>query len=104
MKKLTGETLQTLMVGCTHYLDIGKETDAVIYYASATVAHMTLPAGPTYKGSIKINHDGYVTNWEGGPQGGWQIGYEPGNFTYVGPDGKVAGTVTKIVPGNPENF
>ncbi|MHA1567140.1 MAG: hypothetical protein ACTSX7_17655 [Alphaproteobacteria bacterium] len=104
MKMITGDTLPILLVGSTHYVDIGKETEAIIYYASETVAHMTLPDGPTFKGTLDIGNDGYSTNWEGGPKGNWQIGYEPGKFTYFGPDGKAGGTVTKIVPGNPANF
>ncbi len=104
MKIITGDALPILMVGSTHYVDIGKETDAIIYYPSATEAHMTLPDGPTFKGSLEIHADGYRTNWEGGPEGNWQIGYEPGKFTYIGADGTPGGTVTKIVPGNPADF
>ncbi len=104
MTILAGETLPTMMVGSTHYVDIGKDTDAVIYYASRTLAHMTLPDGPTLKGRLEIGHDGYSIDWEGGPQGDWKIDYAPGKFIYIGPDGTPGGSVTKIVPGNPENF
>lgn len=104
MAALEGTLLAVLLVGSTHYVDIGKSKDAVIYYPSETVAHMTLPDGPTWKGSLKINADGYFVNWEDGPQGNWKIAYEPGKFTYIGPDGKPAGTISKIVPGNPEQF
>lgn len=101
---LTGKILAVLMIGSTHYIDIGKDTDAVIYYPSEAIAHMTLPGGPTLKGDLKINETGYFVEWQGGPAGDWQIIYEPGTFTYHGPDGKAVGTITRIVPGNAANF
>ena len=101
---LTAKILAVLMIGSTHYIDIGKDTDAVIYYPSETVAHMTLPGGPTFKGDLKINESGYFVDWQEGPAGDWQIIYEPGTFTYLGPDGKAVGTITKIVPGNAAKF
>ena len=104
MEMLTTKLLALLMIGTTHYVDVGKSADAVIYYPSATVAHMTLPDGPTWKGKMALKADGYFVAWEGGPQGDWKIGYEPGKFTYIGPDGEAAGVITKIVPGNPEKF
>ena len=101
---LTAKILAVLMIGSTHYIDIEKDTDAVIYYPSETVAHMTLPGGPTFKGDLKINESGYFVDWQEGPAGDWQIIYEPGTFTYLGPDGKAVGTITKIVPGNAAKF
>lgn len=101
---LTAKILAVLMIGSTHYIDIGKDTDAVIYYPSETVAHMTLPDGPTFKGDLKINESGYFVDWQEGPAGDWQIIYEPGTFTYLGPNGKAVGTITKIVPGNAAKF
>jgi len=64
MTGLAGTILAVLMVGSTHYVDVGKSTDAIIYYPSETVAHMTLPGGPTWKGEMKINANGYFVNWE----------------------------------------
>lgn len=104
MAFLEGKVLAVILVGTTHYVDIGKETDAVIYYPSETAAHMTLPGGPTWQGSLEIKKDGYFVNWNDGPQGHWKISYTPGKFTYIGPDGKAAGTISRIVPGNAEKF
>ncbi len=104
MTTLEAQMLAILMIGSTHYVDIGKDTDAVIYYPSETVAHMTLPNGPTWQGTMSLKKDGYYVNWKDGPDGDWKIAYQPGTFTYIGPDGKAAGTITKIVPGNPEKF
>lgn len=96
--------LTVLMIGSTHYVDIGKNTDAVIYYPSDTTAFMTLPEGSTMQGAVQMQDDGYRVKWADGPEGNWKITFEPGKMTYIGPDGKPAGTITKIVPGNPENF
>lgn len=101
---LTAKILAVLMIGSTHYIDIGKDTDAVIYYPTETIAHMTLPDGPTWKGELELKAEGYFVKWDGGPAGDWSIKYEPGTFTYHGPDGKAVGTVSRIVPGNPEKF
>lgn len=104
MTFLEGKLLAVMMVGSTHYVDVDKGVDAIIYYASSKVAHMTLPNGPTWTGKLELKGDGYFVDWEDGPAGDWRIGYEPGVFTYFGPDGKPAGNITKIVPGNPEGF
>ncbi|MEP3277962.1 MAG: hypothetical protein ABJN26_24580 [Stappiaceae bacterium] len=104
MSVLTSKILAVIMIGSTHYVDVGKDADAIIYYPSETVAHMTLPNGPSMKGVMTLQTDGYHVAWSGGPAGDWKISYEPGKLTYIGPDGNPAGTVTKIVPGNPEKF
>ncbi|MEM1400731.1 MAG: hypothetical protein AAGF58_12655 [Pseudomonadota bacterium] len=104
MAILTGDKLKMLLVGSTHYVDVGKDVDAVIFYASETDAHMRPPGGPTFKGTVDIRDDGYTTDWIDGPTGNWRIDHVPGAFSYIGPDGNPAGTVTKIVPGNPEGF
>jgi len=104
MSQLLGQVLAVLMVGSTHYVDVGQKTDAVIYYPTKTVAHMTLPNGKTWRGSLEIRKDGYFVDWKDGPKGFWKISYTPGRFTYIAPDGKAAGNITRIVPGNPEKF
>lgn len=104
MTFLEGKLLAIFMVGSTHYVDVGKGTDAVIYYPTETEAHMSVPDGPTWKGALELREDGYFVDWTEGPAGAWKIGYEPGVFTYYGPDGEAAGTITRIVPGNPEGF
>ncbi len=104
MAILEGSVLAVLIVGMTHYIDIGKETDAVIYYESETAAHMTLPGGVTWEGTMKLKADGYFVDWVDGPEGGWQLGHTYGQITYINDKGEVIGVVTKMVPGNPEGF
>ncbi len=104
MTILTSKILAVFMIGSTHYVDVGKDVDATIFYPTETIAYMTLPGVPAMKGELTIHEDSYHVKWAGGPAGDWKIAYEPGKFTYIGPDGKPAGTVTKIVPGNPEKY
>lgn len=96
--------LSIIMIGNTHYVDVGESADAIIYYESPTIAHMTLPGVPPLKGDMEMKEDGYHVAWKNGPAGDWKIRHEDGKFTYVGPDGKDAGTITKIIPGNPESY
>ena len=65
---------------------------------------MRLPDKPVMTGSLEIQEDGYFVDWKDGPEGNWKITYEPGTYTYIGPDGKAAGTITKIVPGDSEKL
>ena len=104
MSTILGKALFILMIGSTHYVDVGLEEDAVIYYESDTVTHMRLPNKPVMVGRLEMQENGYFVNWKDGPEGDWKISYEPGTFTYIGPDGKAAGNITKIVPGDSENL
>jgi hypothetical protein len=104
MMELTGAALAVLMVGATHYVDVGRGKDAVIYYPTETAAHMVLPDGKTFKGTWQATQRGYFVSWNDGPRGEWKITYAPGRFVYIAPDGKDAGHITRIVPGNPEKF
>lgn len=104
MEILTGNLLALVLIGNTHYIDIGDDRDAVIYYASPTRVHMALPDGPRLSGTLELRGSGYFVAWEGGPAGAWSIAHAPGRFVYVRPDGTEAGPVTRIVPGNPEGF
>ena len=104
MSVLVGKILAILMIGSTHYVDVGSGSDAIIYYPSETAAHMKLPDVPAMRGTLTMKQDGYHVAWDNGPAGDWQIAWEAGTFTYIGPDGKPAGHITKIVPGNPEGF
>ncbi|MCV3273871.1 hypothetical protein [Roseobacter sinensis] len=104
MDTLTDTILAVLMIGNTHYVDIGAASDAVIFYETEKTAHMTLPGEGALVGDMTVYTDGYHVAWQGGPAGDWKIGHEAGVFTYTGPDGEAAGTITKIVPGNPEGY
>jgi hypothetical protein len=100
MAMIEGKMLTVLLVGFTHYVDVGKGEDAIIFYENARDVRMLLPGAAVMKGEWKLLPDGYFVKWQGGPEGKWQIGHEIGVFTYFDPGGKPAGTITKIVPGN----
>ena len=104
MDPLTDAFLAILMIGNTHYVDIGESSDAIIFYQTDRIAHMSLPGKDVLVGDMTMNEDGYHVAWKGGPAGNWQIGHQAGEFSYIRPDGQVAGTITKIVPGNPEGY
>ncbi len=104
MTPLTETALAIILIGNTHYVDVGAPTDAIIFYETETVAHMTLPGQSPLVGALDIGLDGYHVAWVDGPAGDWKIAHEAGIFTYLGPDGDAAGTITKIVPGNPEGY
>lgn len=104
MTILESVVLTVLLIGNTHYIDIGAGTDAVMYYESEKTAHMTLPGKSAWEGALTMKADGYHVAWKDGPAGDWKIRHEAGVFTYIGPDGKPAGTITRIVPGNAESY
>jgi len=104
MTPILGEALAILMIGSTHYVDIGQNEDAAIYYATETKVFMSLPDAEPMAGTLDMNNRGYFVNWDNGPEGQWQITYQPGVFEYIGPDGNAAGTITQIVPGDPEKL
>ena len=104
MTPILGETLAVLLIGSTHYVDIGQRQDAAIYYATDREVYMSLPGKQTMVGTLDLNERGYFVDWTNGPEGQWQITHAPGEFEYIGPDGEAAGTITSIVPGDPEQF
>ncbi|MFK7791829.1 MAG: hypothetical protein AB8B88_04070 [Devosiaceae bacterium] len=104
MDFLTPTTLTVLMIGSTHYIDIGAPKDAVIYYESATQAHMVLPDGVAFSGIWHTTEDGYHVAWTDGPSGNWRLNYSPGRIGYVNAEGTELGTITRIVFGNAENL
>jgi hypothetical protein len=46
MTPIEAKLLAMITVGFTHYVDIGKGTDAIIYYENATQVHMQIPGVP----------------------------------------------------------
>ncbi len=97
--------LAVLMTGNTLYIDIGKHTDAVVYYGVANDAYMRLPGSDALmRGDWQFRETGYSVEWRGGPKGDWAIDHEAGRFTYLDGDHQVRGTVSKIVPGDAEQF
>ena len=104
MTTLEGIALKVLLIGSTHYIETGSGQEAAIYYESEKVAHMRIPDGITWRGDLQLHTDGYHVTWQNGPQGAWKIGFAPGKFVYLDGEGKDRGSITKIVPGNPEDF
>lgn len=98
MTVLAEQALAALMIGFTHHVDIGKETDATISYLDDKRAKMVLPGNVTMHGIWHLLPDGYHVAWHDGPAGKWQIDWAPGKMTYLDPTGKAAGTVTGIAP------
>lgn len=104
MKIVEGNALEALTVGFSHFVDIGKAKDAVIYYETERNVRMLLPDGAHLSGEWKQVEGGYHVAWKGGPEGKWQISSEPGVLAYIDPSGKRAGTITRIMPGNAGNL
>jgi len=98
------ETRNVLMLGMSHYVDIGAPKEAVMLYLADGIAHIRLPDGTTMLGSWQMNDKGYSVAWEGGPRGDWHFDYEPGRICYVDGEGKRHGPITRIVPGDPERL
>lgn len=101
---LSTEALAPMMIGSTHYVDVGRSSDAVIYYASADVAHMALPDGAVFTGAWRFTASGYYVDWVDGPEGEWRIAFEPGRLTYLDASGAERGDITQIAPGDAHGF
>ena len=104
MDVLTNSLLAVIMLGSTHYIDVGKEQPAIIYYENEDTAFMRFPDGKTFAGEWKFTTNGYFVDWVGGPEGEWQIAFEPGRFTYLDAQGNERGDIAQIAPGNPEGL
>jgi hypothetical protein len=60
MKILDQAMLSVLMVGSTHYVDLDRGADAVIYYETDKLAHMRLPGSETVlHGDLSMRPDGW---------------------------------------------
>ena len=102
---LQNDQLALLMTGNTLYLDIGQETDAVIYYGVANDAYMRMPGKDALmSGSWRLGTAGYSVEWRDGPKAEWAVEHEAGRFTYLDIERTPRGTVSKIVPGDAENL
>jgi hypothetical protein len=100
MTPMTSNTLSVIATGFTHYVNIGKDSDAAIYYENNESVHMLLPgATAAMRGTWSLLPDGYYVRWVDGPEGKWQIARDADGLTYIDPTGKPAGRVSKIVPG-----
>jgi hypothetical protein len=98
MNVLEKPVLDVLLPGFTHHVDIGQGAEATISYGAGGLARMVLPGKPPMMGEWYPLPQGYHVAWHGGPFGDWQIKHEAGCLTYVDPDGREAGTITRIEP------
>ncbi len=101
---MVNEALLALLIGTTHYVDLGQPQEAVIYYEDAQSAWMRLPNGPTLSGDWKLTEAGYFVAWKDGPSAEWRIGRAPSRIVYVDSEGTERGDVTRIVPGDAEKL
>lgn len=104
MDFLSQATMAVIMVGATHYIDIGAPKDAVIFYEDDSAAHMVLPDGAAFSGVWNLTDEGYHVGWTDGPSGDWQLNFAPGRIGYVNSDGQELGTIRRIEFGNPESL
>lgn len=104
LQTLPRAALEPLMVGSTHYIDVGKPVEAVIYYETSKKAHMFFPSGKTVEGAWRYTDTGYFVNWKDGPEGDWRIAFEPGRLVYLDGDGSERGDITRISPGDAHGF
>jgi hypothetical protein len=106
MAILEKAVLSVLMIGSTHYVDLGRGTDAIIYYETDSVAHMRLPGNENaLTGDWLMQTDGWFVKWRGGPEGNWHIRQTaPGRFEYLDGKKERRGVITRIVPGDAERI
>jgi hypothetical protein len=102
MVTLTAAMLALFMTGMTHYVDVGRGTDAVIYYETESRAHMRLPGSDAVlTGDWRLTANGYHVSWRGGPAGDWSIRQtNAGRFEYVDGGGQPRGVITRLQPGD----
>jgi hypothetical protein len=106
MKILDQSILSVMMIGSTHYIDLNRGADAVIYYESDRIAHMRLPGSENVlHGEWSARPDGWFVKWHGGPEGNWHIRHStPARFEYLDGNKEPRGVVTRIVPGDAERI
>ncbi|MEO1494054.1 MAG: hypothetical protein AAFV19_18020 [Pseudomonadota bacterium] len=101
MDFLVKDLLLVMMLGNTHYVDVGKPDPAIIFYETETRAHMQFPDGKAFRGAWNLTDGGYYVDWTGGPKAEWRLARAPGRLFYVDAEGNDRGSITKIVPGDP---
>lgn len=99
MKILDRDTLETVMPGTTHRLDMGG-AEAVIYYEDENQAHMLLPDGKAYSGRWRLEGDGYSVDWTNGPSAAWKLGHDGSAVHYIDVEGTARAKLTAIEYAN----
>ena len=59
MDVLTSSLLAVVMLGSTHYADLGGRQTAIIFYEDERTAHMRLPGGRTLAEEWRFTTDDY---------------------------------------------
>lgn len=95
MKILERDTLEAMLPGATHRLDMGG-VEAVIYYEDASRAHMLLPEGKSYSGDWRLHDDGYSVDWTNGPSARWKLGRAEDGIHYIDAEGTSRARLTGI--------
>ncbi|MEP3225816.1 MAG: hypothetical protein ABJO01_07565 [Parasphingorhabdus sp.] len=98
------EILAEFMVGYTHYLDVGGRKPVSVYFPSDKKVHLKRMDSKVVTGKMAIKDVGCSVCWHDGSNDNYNLAEHLGAFIYLDADGKSAGTITKIVPGNPEFF
>lgn len=94
--------LSELMIGRTHYVDVGDRKQISVYYPSDTEVHLRAADSTVFRGEMIMKDAGYTISWHDGTDGYYKIAEHLGAYVYIDDNGRSAGTITKIVPGNPE--
>jgi len=94
MDILANGLLAEIMLGSTLSIDVGKGQPAIILYEDEDTAFMRFPNGKTVTGEWHFITDGYVVDWADGPEGEWQIAFEPGRFTDLDDQGRERGDIS----------
>ena len=103
MAILEKKTLEVIMVGATHVIDMNGKS-AFIYYENGERAHMRLPDGTSYHGQWKLLDDGYQVAWENGPTGVWKLDHKSGTIDYMDSSGAARGRISRIDFGDSANL
>ncbi len=104
MEFLVKELLLVLLVGNTHYIDVGKPDPAIIYYQDEEAAFMQFPNGHKVEGNWQLTDAGYHVDWTDGPEGEWRVARGDGRLFYVDAEGNDRGDINKIIPGDAAGF
>lgn len=97
-------TLDLLVTGMTHHVDLGGNA-AVTYYGTDGDAHIRLPDGKIMHGTWQFTTTGYQVAWGDGPSNSWSFDYQaPGRICYCDASGKNHGPITSIIPGDSESL
>ena len=99
MKILEKDTLEAIMPGTTHRLDMGN-VEAIIFYEDDEKAHVLLPDGKTYSGKWCLSERGYSVDWTNGPRAAWQLGRADGSIHYIDVEGAPRARIRAIEYGN----